>query len=334
MSDARDVPWVAFFALGGTIASVKAPGQEGAKPVLSPTELLGLAGELPSGTRIEPVQFLQVPSTEISLQDLHRLSAAIHTAVASGAKGVVVAQGTDTLEETAFVLDILCAVHVPIVVTGAMRTSSAPGSDGPANLQAAFRVALHERACNCGVLVVLNEEIHAARFTCKTHSSNPSAFKSPGLGPLGWISEGRPFVALRPIDRPSLSLPTEPSFPPVALLRIGLGDDGRLLSTVSDGGFKGLVIEALGGGHLPTCFRPMLRECVKTMPVVLASRTGAGEVLKQTYSFQGSEMDLISLGLIRSGHLNGLKSRMVLSLCLAAGIGQAGVQAYFETYAG
>src|SRR3954452_1275657 len=111
MADAPNYPRVAFFALGGTIASVKAAGQDGARPVLSSAELLNLAGDLATEVRIESVQFLQVPSTEISLQDLHRLSAAIQAAVASGATGVVVAQGTDTLEETAFVLDILCALN-------------------------------------------------------------------------------------------------------------------------------------------------------------------------------------------------------------------------------
>jgi L-asparaginase len=167
-----------------------------------------------------------------------------------------------------------------------------------------------------GVVVVLNDQIHAARFVRKAHTSSPSAFRSDPLGPVGWISEDRVVIATRPVGRFNLPVSSDATIPPVALVRLGLGDDGRILGALPELGYRGVVLEAFGGGHVAPATLRFLAKLVHRMPVVLASRTGTGEVLSQTYRFEGSEIDLLDLGLIRAGALDGLKARLLLALCL------------------
>jgi hypothetical protein len=143
----------------------------------------------------------------------------------------------------------------------------APSADGPANLLAAVQLASSPDACGLGILVVFNDEIHAARFVAKTHTSRLSAFRSPPLGPLGWLTEGRPVIAARPMERMHLHVTSDASVPPVALLRAALDDDGRLLAALPSLGFAGAVIEGFGGGHVTPPMVPLIAR--------LAARTRA-----------------------------------------------------------
>lgn len=309
---------VDYFAMGGTIASSKA-GQPGAVANLTAHQI---AASIPGLDRVADLrnhQFLLTPSPEITLNDLLRLLEAMRAAVESGSVGIVVTQGTDTIEETAFALDLLWDLPQPIIVTGAMRNPSVPGPDGPANLLAAIQLARSEEAIGAGVMVCLNDEIHAARYVRKTHTSRPSAFHSPGLGPIGWVAEGRPVVAFRPSRRVHLPAPPADRVPEVALLKPGIADDCRLFGAVLDLGYEAVVIEALGGGHVPSAALPWIDKLVAEMPVVLASRTGMGEVLSETYRFPGSEIDLLERGVLRAGALDAAKARVLLILALAVG---------------
>ncbi|MGB3304151.1 asparaginase [Gordonia sp. (in: high G+C Gram-positive bacteria)] len=311
-------PRIDYFALGGTIASIR--GDEvGAVPTLTAQDIVDSVDGLTDVADVHAHQFQLTPSPEITIADLIRLRDAIAASVAEGSVGAVITQGTDTIEETAFILDLLRPGTTPIVVSGAMRNPSLPGTDGPANLLSAVQVAASPQAVGTGVTVCLNDEIHAARFVTKSHTSSASTFVSPSLGPIGWVSEGRPVVALRPAGQHHIDLAPGTVIPPVALIRMGLGDDGRILGTLADLGYRGVVIEAFGGGHLPVAALPAVAELAAAMPVVLASRTGAGEVLSHTYRFRGSEIELLNMGLIRAGALDGLKARLLLTLCLAAG---------------
>lgn len=311
------VPRVAVFTMGGTIASV-GDGGAGVRPRLSADDLVAAIPGLRETADVEAASFRQVPSPELTLRDLTALAAAIEERVADGYAGAVVTQGTDSIEETAFSLDLLLSVDAPVVVTGAMRNPSLPGADGPANLLAAVRVAASPDCRGLGCLVVFNDEIHAARFVRKTHTANPATFRSPGTGPLGWVAEGTPRVALRPVRRHHVPVSADADPSPVALLTVGLGDDGRLVGAVGALGYAGVVVEAMGGGHVPVQLVPTLAELVRRMPTVLASRTGSGEVLRRTYDFPGSETDLLAHGLIPAGALDGPKARMLLMLLLAA----------------
>ncbi len=321
------LPRVSIFSLGGTIASTAAAGSTGGvAPRLGASDLVDAVPALKEVAELEAVSFRQIPSGDLTLRDLAELAAQIDRRFADGVQGVVVTQGTDTIEETSFALELLVRGDRPVVVTGAMRNPTLAGSDGPANLLAAVQVAACDDAVGLGAVVVFNDEVHAARFVRKTHTSNPATFRSATAGPLGWIVEGRPRIALRPAPlgvRSRLSAEAEGetavAIPAVALQRCALGDDDRMIVEVERLGYAGLVVEALGGGHVPGPVVPALTALAARIPVVLASRTGGGEVLRETYGFVGSERDLISRGLIPAGYLDGAKARILLILLLADG---------------
>jgi L-asparaginase len=308
---------VALFGLGGTIASLPAEvSSAGVVPSIEASELVHSVPGLEAVARVESRTLRQMPSANFSFADVVDVADAIHGAFASGVDGVVVTQGTDNIEETSFALDLLVGGARPVVVTGAMRNPSLVGADGPANLRAAVVVAASPLARGMGSLVVMNEEIHAARFVRKMHVSSLSAFASPQTGPLGVVVEGRVHFYAR-VEALSFARP-DGVVAPVALLRCALGDDGRIVSTLAGLGYRGLVVEGFGGGHVPAAMVEPLAELAVAMPVVLSSRTGAGVVLESTYGFAGSEIDLLNRGLISAGALDGLKARVALSLAPAS----------------
>jgi L-asparaginase len=323
------LPQVAVLALGGTIASAGSSGA-GVAPSLSAEQLVTSVPALADAAEISAETFRQLPSPELTLADVIALAAEIERRLDGGAAGVVVTQGTDTLEETAFALDLLIGGDAPVVVTGAMRNPVLPGADGPANLLAAVHTAAGRGARGLGCLVVFADEIHAARFVRKAHTQDVSPFRSSPAGPIGWLSEGMVRIGARPVGRRHLALPAAAIPPPVALLTLGSGDEGLLLGAVAGSGARGLVVEATGGGHTPASWAPELERLARTMPVILASRTGAGELLRRTYSFVGSEIDLVERGLIPAGYLTGAKARVLVRLLLAAGATVGDVREAFE----
>ena len=220
----------------------------------------------------------------------------------------------------------------PVVVTGAMRNPTLPGADGPANLLSSVRVAASGVARGLGTLVVFNDEIHAAQFVRKTHTQSPATFASSPTGPLGYLSEGTPRIMTRPARRHRVDVPEGSRDRPVALLTSFLGDDGRLLAHIGRLGYEGLVVEALGGGHVPSVAVEPLAALAGEMPVVLASRTGGGEVLRRTYGFPGSETDLLERGLINAGPLDGPKARLLLSLLLRSEASREEISAIFDNW--
>jgi len=329
--NAHNQPLVTVFSLGGTIASTNTPGANGGgvTPQLDAKELLASVPGLGEAAALEAVAFRQTASGDLTFDDLTVLAAEISVRFETGVAGVVVVQGTDTIEETSFALDLLIDAPNPVVVTGAMRNPTLAGPDGPANLRAAVQVAAAPEARGLGCLVVLNDEIHAARFVSKTHTSSPAAFRSMTAGPIGWLVEGRPRIVLRTTPLPGVPAPTGP-IPPVALLTMCLGEDERLIEQVGALGYAGLVVESFGGGHVSARTVSALERLAATIPVVLASRTGGGDMLQATYGFPGSERDLIARGLIPAGFLDGLKARILLSLLLG---NDAGIEQVRTVYA-
>ena len=311
-------------------------GAGGVTPALDGAALVAAVPGLEEVAELTVVSFRRLGSAHLSLEDVIALYSEVARHIDGGAEGIVISQGTDTLEEVAFALDLLLDSVVPVAVTGAMRNPSLPGADGPANLLAAMRVAANSQARGLGVVVVLNDEVHAARYVRKTHTTSTSAFRSPLTGPLGWVVEGRVRIASRPTSRPRLGWEpgNTPPIVPVALLSVSLGDDGRLIDLVQQAGYGGLVVEAFGAGHVhvPVAYR--LKELAAVMPVVLASRTGSGETLRHTYDFSGSEKDLLSSGLIGAGPLDGPKARILLSLLLSTGATREQIAAEFAAWSG
>jgi L-asparaginase len=325
------LPRVTVFSLGGTISSVESGGK-GVEPTLTGEALVSDVSQIAEVAEVSAVSFRQAASGELTVDDLAELASEITDHVDEGASGAVVTQGTDAIEETAFVLDLLVDREAPVVVTGAMRNPTLPGADGPANLLASIQVAASDVTQDLGAVVVLNDEIHAARFVRKAHTSNPATFRSDPVGPIGWISEGKPRVVLRPVGRNKITLPKGKQDLKAALVTIALDDDGRLLPAIEQQGYAGLVIEAMGGGHVPSVMVDALEDLAGKMPVVLASRTGGGEVLRSTYSFPGSEIDLLERSLINAGLLDGLKARLFLTLLLRSGATREEIRDSFDSW--
>ena len=334
MQSALDIaprPRITMISTGGTIASLR--GADGAaSPTRTGEAMLAAVPQLADVADMRSVQFRQVASSDLALADIIALALEIQRAVADGADGLVITQGTDTLEETSFALDLLWGGDAPVIMTGAMRNPALPGADGPANLLGAAQVAVSPLARGLGVLVVFNDEVHLPLYVRKTHTSSTATFRSPLTGPIGWLVEDRPRIALRPATRHYVQLAAVPrAISPVALLTVGLGDDGLLLPAITSLGYRGVVVEAFGGGHVPSGMVDGLADLARRLPVVLASRTGAGEGLRGTYGFAGSETDLLGRGLIPAGILDGPKARVLLMLLLSAGAPAEAIRAAFAS---
>jgi L-asparaginase len=297
--------------LGGTIGMAGHRG--GVVSRLTATDLVASVPQLGElDVELEASNFRSLPSAHLTFGDVLELVAAAESA---DVDGVVVVQGTDTLEETAYLIDLVWPHDTPVVVTGAMRNPAMAGSDGPANLLAAVQVAASTEFRGLGALVVFNDQVHAARFARKTHSTSTATFVSPNAGPLGLLVEGRPVrltsVARRPVHRPSRTPDAR-----VPIHSTGMDDEGWQDGRSADRP-DGLVVAALGVGHVPERLADELVGLAQDIPVVLTSRTGAGPVLSHTYGFAGSETYLLGRGLVSGGLLDPYKARVLLKVALA-----------------
>jgi L-asparaginase len=311
---ANNVRRVAVISLGGTIA-MTAQTVGGATPTLSADDLVAaVPGLADTGIHVQVHDFRRLPGASLSFSDLLELAATIETLAVDG---VVVTQGTDTIEETAYLLDLVTTGDMPIVVTGAMRNASMAGADGPANVLAAIRTAASTEARGTGCVVVFGEEIHAARWVRKTHATSPTAFTSYP-GPIGYVAEDRVRILARPNAAPTIGRRSAATSVRTTVFTVGIGDDGTLLQALGDH-VDGLVVAAFGAGHVPMACVDALTDLAKRMPVILATRTGSGPVLRQTYGFPGSESDLLARGLISGSTLDPVKARILLHLLLMTG---------------
>jgi L-asparaginase len=308
---------------------MSASAQGGVTPTMTAQELIDeVPGLADTGIGVDVVDFRHLPGASLDFAVLTDLSAAITRAVETGATGVVITQGTDTIEETSFQLDLYHRHAAPVVITGAMRNPTQAGADGPANLLAAVLAAADPGARGRGVLVVFHDEVHTAREVRKTHTTALDTFRSPDSGPLGHLVEGR--VVLRDTAWPRLVLPPPrmDARPRVGVYTVVLDDDPALVAGFATR-VDGLVVAAMGAGHVPEALVEPLAKAATAMPVILASRTGSGSVLRATYGFAGSELDLLEHGLIPAGSVGPLKARILLRGLLAADADRSQIEAAF-----
>ena len=334
------MPRVLVIGLGGTIAMGR--GTDGVVPDLDVAQLLAVPGLAETGIDVAVTDLRKVPSSSLTFDDLEAVLAVVADHLGGRldgtdpVDGVVVTQGTDTIEETAFHFDIRHDRPEPLVVTGAMRNPTLAGADGPANLLAAVQVAADPAARDRGCLVVFADEVHAAARVLKTHSSSIATFQSPDGGPLGYVVEGRAELVndaigrwTAPPPRPAAAATTTTTpAPRVALVTTTLGDDATLVDGLADR-CDGVVVAGFGVGHVPAVLVEPLEALADRVPVVLASRPGVGPVLVATYGFSGSGTDLLRRGLVSAGRLHPYKARVLLRALLAAGSSRADVAAAF-----
>ncbi len=325
-------PRVAIGSLGGTITMTSDNAQAGVTPTLGAGDLLASAPGLGDVATLEAATLALLPSASLGYEDVFGALAWARKAVDGGVRGVVLVQGTDTLEETAYLLDLFWDRPEPLVLTAAMRSPQRPGSDGPANLLASVSTAAHSDSRDLGVLAVMNDEVHAASRVSKSDSMAVEAFRSPVFGVLARLVEGRPVYGNRPPRRPPLPrLPvdSEADDPRVALLTSHLADSGDLIGLVTDAGYDGIVLAALGAGHVSTGVAEAVSYATGRAAVILATRTGAGPTAEHTYAFVGSEADLISRGAVPAGWLSPVKARLLLWALLRLGCDPSELKAEF-----
>ncbi len=325
--ESSTLPTVVVISLGGTIAM--SGDSDGVVPKISGAHLVEAVPSLHTLAKIEACNFRQIPGASLTLDDLYPLADEIDRSLDSGAAGVVVTQGTDTIEETAYVLDLLLDRDAPVVLTGAMRNASQPGADGPANLYAAVVVATSKHDYG-GVVVVLGDEVHSARRVVKAHPTAPAAFLSTPPGPLALVTESAVVAYSLENSGPRLTIPRTVvrDSPRVPIVTVGLGDDGTILRNLRD--VDAVVLETMGAGHLPQWLVEPAQELAMRIPVVMTSRTRRAPVLRTTYGFPGSERDLRSRGVLAAGLLDTFKARMLLLLLLRSGASHDEVRHRFQ----
>lgn len=288
----------------------------GAVPRLSGREILASVPDAGRIARLEVCEFGRYPGPHMTIERMWELRAAVLGVLADGADGVVVTHGTDTIEETAYLLDRSLPAEHPVVITGAMRNSSELSWDGPANLMSAIQVAAASEAHGRGTMVVMDERMVQGSEVVKTHTEEAGTFRSPNWGPLGIIDKGRVLFYRESRRRPPLA-PGAPTLP-VDLVKVVAGADSRLVEASLDSGAAGLVLEALGRGNVPPAMVPGIRRWSEAdRLVVVTSRSPRGRVL-DTYAYAGGGHELREMGAIFADHLTGQQARIELMLALAA----------------
>ncbi|HCY8337462.1 TPA: asparaginase [Staphylococcus aureus] len=279
--------------------------------------------------QIDELNPFNVPSPHMAIQHVKQLKDIILEAVSNKYyDGFVITHGTDTLEETAFLLDLILGIEQPVVITGAMRSSNEIGSDGLYNYISAIRVASDEKARHKGVMVVFNDEIHTARNVTKTHTSNTNTFQSPNHGPLGVLTKDRVQFHHMPYRQQALENVNDKLNVP--LVKAYMGMPGDIFSFYSREGIDGMVIEALGQGNIPPSALDGIQQLVSlNIPIVLVSRSFNG-IVSPTYAYDGGGYQLAQQGFIFSNGLNGPKARLKLLVALSNNLDKAEIKSYFE----
>ena len=307
---------VIVITTGGTIAMKYDEEKQGLVPAVSGDDLIEAVPALQQVAQVEVVEYSNVPSGHVTPAMMLEIAhLADFYAAQEEVAGIVVTHGTDTMEETAYLLSLACTTNKPVCITGAMRGASDMGYDGPANLLAAVRVAACPEAAGRGALLVFNDEIHGAAQVTKGHTVSCSTFISPMWGPVGYVYfDG---IVFRRKNQVVEKLPTERLTEGVELLQVYAGMDDSLYRYLADRPVQGLVVEAVGCGNVP----PKVMEGIayvrsKGIPVVLATRVPSGRVAP-VYSYLGSAGSMEPLELILAGELSGPKARLKLMLALS-----------------
>lgn len=320
---------IAVIFTGGTISMKVDERLAAAIPALSSEEIMSMVTNIDRIADIEVITFGSYPGPHMTPEHIWELSTLVKTTISrDDIHGVVITHGTDSLEETAYFLDLNINCEKPIVFVAAMRNSSELGYDGPSNLSSAICTATSDDAKNKGVLIVLNNEVNSARETTKSHTLSLDTFKSLEFGPLGIVDNDEVIFYRNIIKHDHIETDTYEN--KVALIKACVGIDSDYMNYAIEHGTKGFVIEAMGRGNVPPDLVPGIANAIqKGIPVVIVSRCPMGRVL-DTYGYKGGGKDLRNIGAIFGGNLNGQKARIKLMLALGKTNSYDAIKQMFE----
>ncbi|HQR36097.1 MAG TPA: asparaginase [Blastocatellia bacterium] len=322
-------PRLATFFTGGTISMRIDPVTGGAIPMLSGEEIIAQVPGLNDLAEFDLINFDRLPGPHWTPQRMMELAVAVREKLRDERiVGAVVTHGTDTLEETAYFLDLVLNTDKPVVFIGAMRNSSELSWDGPENLAAAVRVAVDSQARGLGVVVAMNSQIISATEVTKTHTESTDTFQSRDFGPLGFVDKDRVIFMRRPFEREHIA--TEQVEPRVDILKMFAGADGRFIDFAVSEGARAVVVEGLGRGNVTVPAMAAIERAIQAgLPVVITSRCPRGRVL-DTYAYDGAGKQLKRIGAILGGMLPSHKARIKLMLALGAGWNVEQIRDSFE----
>jgi L-asparaginase len=324
-------PVVVVLATGGTIAMKIDPVKGGPVPALTGEELLATVPDISKHAALEVKNVSNVPSGYMNPDRWLELTRTANAALSRPeVAGVIVTHGTDTLEETAFWLDLTIESDKPVVLIGAQRNASEPDFDGPRNLLNAVRIAVDPQSKAKGAVVAMNGQINAAREVTKTHTSSVETFKSGDFGFLGEVDADRVVYWRVPSRRQHVAIKTE-RMPAVEIVTMYGGADGSLIEAALEHRAHGLIVQALGWGNVnPQMFAAIKTAIGRGVPVVITSRVPNGRVLP-TYAYEGGGQTLVAAGAVMGDDLSPQKARILLMLLLQSGVrGQKSLQAAFD----
>ena len=323
-------PVVQLIATGGTIAMKIDPVKKAPVPAISGEDLLATVPDIADFATIEVKNISNVASCEMSPERWVELQKAVTAALERPeVAGVIISHGTDTLEETAYFIDLAVKSDKPVVLIGAQRNASESDFDGPRNLRNAVRICVSPEAKNRGAMVVLNGHINAARNVTKTNTSDVETFKSGDMGELGVADYDRVIFYRAPLHRQHVPV-TMDVLPKVDIIYMYGGADGELIKAAVERGAKGIVLGALGWGNIPSKAYEVVKAVIKGgTPVVVSTRVWNGRVLPH-YGYPGGGKTLQDAGAVFSDNLSPQKARLLLMLAMQSTKEQGKLQAFFD----
>lgn len=327
---------------GGTIAMKHDPATGAAVPAFGAADIVAAVPQLAAFTEIEVEDFSRLPGPHVTPEQMWRLARrAAAWLDRPDIDGLVITHGTDTIEETAYLLDLLLLSEKPVVLVGAMRTISDVGWDGPANLLAAVRVAAAAESRGQGVLVVMDDHILPAREARKVHTESSSSFATPEFGPLGQVDAGVVLYKRRALPRPAWRGPGAEAGlrvarieTRVAMVQAYTGMDAGILQHVAGQDLRGLALIAFGRGNVPPVILPALQRIIDAgMLVTVSSRCVAGRVSPR-YGYEGGGLQLKNMGAVLAGDLSGAKARLLQMVALGFATDAAEARALLQQTVG